>query len=131
MAGCSYMLELFSALSFAVRFQQGAGSIPKVLFSLYTIASHSFSQRASLILPHSEGDLSHWNMLPARVTRTATSLSRRRHFCGGLSFCVTGREMKCIAKKTSWCCAAPLRVPPTASDVSPEIYYMYYSFCSL
>lgn len=115
------MLELFSALLFAVRFQHGAGSIPEVR---YTIASHSFSQRASLILPHSEGELSDWNMLPARVTQTVTSLSRRRHFVVVWASVLPAGRWN-AKKNPSWCCAAPQRATPTASDVSPEVYYIF------
>lgn len=122
-ACCGNMLESFSALLFAVSaFQQGAGSIPEVLFSLYTMDSRSFSQRASLIPPrHSEGDLSDWNMLPARPTQTATSLSRRRHFVVVWASVLPAGKWNAQQKKQLVLHRAP-NGSDTASDVSPEFY---------
>lgn len=99
MACCGYMLESFSALLFAVRFQQGAGSIPEVLFSALYDSITQFStaclsnpaplRRRSIRLEYvaCESDSNSDLIVPSEA------------LCGGLSFCVTSREMKCIANK--------------------------------
>lgn len=118
------MLESFSALLFFSEVSAGAGSIPEGFFFLYLIASLSFPQRTSLILPHSEGDPSDWNMLPVRMMRPVTSLSLWKHFVVGWASVLPAGKLNAQSKRLA--CLSRSRRQATAFSI--EIIPSFHSW---